>query len=215
MSLGMTCLRNVAMVMLALGLSVGCAQKSGYKTAEVASKRLGDTKSEVVSAKTQISDTVAALNSLVNNPQMDLRPQFQKFSKSLDALQSRAQKARDRAVDMRAKRSEYVKRWQTETDAIQNEELRTRALQRMGESEAAFESLSAKLTAVREASTPFLADLEDLRRYLGTDLTKAGVASVTDLVNKIREEEKPLQSSLDALINELDRVGTDLSPTAK
>src|SRR5215470_12626039 len=80
--LTMSLIRTRSMMMIALVATMalwGCGQKSGYKTAEVASKRLGDTKSEVVAAKTQISDTVASLNGLVNNPQPDLRPQFEKF----------------------------------------------------------------------------------------------------------------------------------------
>lgn len=209
--------RSTATVMATLAaftcVAGGCATpKKGYDRAEIASRRLADVRTEVAALKTDVSAAVTALNDLVNNPAADLRPQFRKFSGAVDAVDARANRARDRAVDLRAKRDDYIKNWQAEVNALQNQELRDRAKQRMGEVQASFAALTERGDAVRQTLPAFQSELKDLRRYLANDLTSTGLSSVGGMVSRTQNEEKNVQAALDALIAELDRVSTEVSP---
>jgi hypothetical protein len=172
-------------------------------------------KEELAAAKNSISASSTALSDLVNAPQADLKPQYKKFAKAVENVNDHAQSVRDRATDMRAKRDEYVAKWRKELDAISDPELKQRAMARINEAQASFDKISTAGHAAKEAFTPFQADINDLSRYLGSDLTSAGLASVKDLVGKVQSEEAAVQKALDALILEVDRVSAEMAAGTK
>lgn len=199
---------------VALAILTGCAPKGAYEKAEVASRSLATTRAELTGAKAQIDLAVAALDDLVNNPQADMKKQYATFSSAVDSLNKSVDKARDRALDARAKREEYLAQWKADTEAISNPDLKARALQRMGDAKASFERLREHLDAIRTTAAPFHSDINDLRRYLGNDLTPAGVKSVSDLVTKTRSGATDTKTKIDEAIAEIDRVSAEISPSA-
>ncbi len=204
----------VIVLFAAVLLLTGCATR-GYQTAETANKSMLDVKSELVAAKSTISKSVIALNDLVNNPKPDLKPQYEAFAKAVEAVDNHATTVRDRATDMRAKREEYVTKWRKEVDAIKDPGLKQRAMARIGQAQANFDKISNLGQTAKDAFTPFQADITDLYRYLGSDLTTGGINSVKDLIDKVRSEEAAVQKALDALIAEVDRVSTEMAAAKK
>jgi hypothetical protein len=57
-----------------------------------------------------------------------------------------------------------------------------------------------------------MANLRDLQRYLGSDLTTGGIQSVSDLIMTTREEEKKLLAAIDDMSAQLDQVAIEMSP---
>lgn len=207
---------TTALTLLLISAGTGCSStKTSSDRAEIASRRLADTRRELVAARQEVVSTVAALDALVNNPQTDLRPQFQRFSRSVDSLERRGQRARDRATDMRAKREAYIVQWKADAELLSDPKLRERAYARMGEARTSFQNLSDKLGLIREAATPFMAHLRDLERFLGADLTRGGIQSVSDLIVTTREEEKALLAAIDDATAALDQMSIDLSAVAR
>jgi hypothetical protein len=219
----MTSLRSlgslVAIITMA-SLAVGCTStgsssaSQGYKRASITGRQVQEASADMRQAKAAITQTVDAMDSLINTPQVNMEPQYKAFSSKVDDLNRRSEKARDRAVDLRAKREEYLSTWRMQAEQIASPDLRQRAIDRMAQIRGDFDQLAAKARAAREAFGPFQTDLNDVRRYLGSDLTPGGVASISDLVEKTRREEQAVQSALDALIAELDRVAADISAKA-
>ena len=206
----------IALITLA-SLAGGCASGSGnsssqgYKRASVTGREVQQVSADMREAKTAITQTVDSMDSLINTPQANMEPQYKDFSSKVDDLNRRSEKARDRAVDLRAKREEYLSTWRMQAEQITSPDLRQRALSRMEEIRSSFDSLASKARAAREAFGPFQTDLNDVRRYLGSDLTPGGVASISDLVEKTRAGERNVQAALDDFIAELDRLAVDIS----
>ena len=80
-------------------------------------------------SKTQISTTVTALNSLVREPQPDLKPQYAKFTEQLALLESQGQSIQKRASSMRQQRDAYLAAWEKELMAVQSEELKAKGVE--------------------------------------------------------------------------------------
>jgi hypothetical protein len=203
----------VALFLLSLLATSGC-KTTTHQRAEIASRRIGDTKAEAVLAKGLITESIDTLNDLTNNPQPNIEPQYEKFSESVDKLETGVQRTRDRISDMRIKREAYLASWQKEAEAIQSPEMQKRAMVRIEEAKSNFGKLNILGEEVKTSFAPFLASFKDLQRYIGSDLTPAGVKSVVDLAERARQEEPAIQKSLDALIAELDRVKGEFSSNA-
>jgi hypothetical protein len=65
---------------------------------------------------------------------------------------------------------------------------------------------------VKEAYKPFMADLEDTRKFLAADASKDSVSVLSPTVKKAQENGKLVKQRLDALISDLDAV--EGKPTA-
>ena len=201
-----------ALIVLAAASS-GC-KTTTHQRAETAGRRIGETQAEAVHAKSLITESMAALDDLTMNPQPNIEPQYKKFSAAVDKLASGVERTRDSIGDMRAKREEYLASWQKDAESIQDPEMQKRALTRIEEAKAAFGKLNVLGEGAKTSLAPFLASVKDLQRYIGSDLTPAGVKSVADLAGKARQSEPALQKDLDDLIAELDRVKGVFSSTA-
>ena len=59
---------------------------------------------------------------------------------------------------------------------------------------------------------PLLRNLKDLRRYLKTDLTSAGVVSIQEQLGGVSNQAASVKQTLQVLFDELNRVGRELSP---
>ena len=62
---------------------------------------------------------------------------------------------------------------------------------------------------------PWLADLKDLQKYLGNDLTIGGIDAAKDLIAKTKAHGLTVQQSLDKVIAELNTVVATITPAKK
>jgi len=74
--------------------------------------------------------------------------------------------------------------------------------------------MAVKVQDARDASQPFITTVNELRRYLGGDLTSAGIKSVTDQVPRVNAQRDELKKRLDTVVSEIDRVNSELKPAA-
>jgi len=195
-------------------LVVGCGPKGAYQKAVETSHRLDDIRTGLVTTKTQISKTMASLDDLVNKPTGDLKAQYKTFSDDVDKLNTSFTTMRDRVYDMRSNRDAYMQQWQSDVNALSSEELKDRARQRMDTAKANFAKLSDSINAVNDTSNAFLADVNDLRRYFGGDLTATGVKSVPDVVSRTHTEADATKAKIDAALVQLNTVNNAIAPTA-
>ncbi len=189
----------------------GCASK-GYDKSAATGTALQATAAQIFQGNAQISLVMASLNNLVERPQADLRPQFEKFTADLNQLQSLAQDVNDKATDMQSKGQDYFKDWNQQLATIKNEDVRTRSAKRAKEVEASFSDLNGSYQETKAAFKPFMADLQDIKTALGSDLTPAGIDAIKKTVAQANKEVKPLKKSINKLGDDFKSLGVSMSP---
>lgn len=192
---------------------VGCGPKGAYQQAAETGHRIDDIRSNLVSTKTQITKTMASLDDLVNKPG-DLKSQFKTYSDDVDKINAAFTRMRDRVYDMRSNRDAYMAQWQSDVNALSSEDLKERARQRMETAKANFSKLSDAIGALDDTSNAFLADINDLKRYFGADLTATGVKSVPEVVSRTHTEADATKAKIDAALVQLNTVSNAIAPTA-
>jgi hypothetical protein len=190
----------------------GCSSTAGYKQADKTGAGIADFRVEITKAKAAVDDTVKALGQVAVTAHTDPRSAFEKFTKSLANLESTSAKAKQRGEDMKAKGKAYFSTWEKELEQIKNPEIRALATEQKVKLQSAFESIRTVSAPLKEQFDPWMSDLQDLQKYLSSDLTVSGVDAAKGLFAKTQTEGFEVQKSMDALVAELNTVAATLTP---
>ena len=213
MRISSTAASHLVAVALAAGLFAGCSSTTGYEKGAQAGTAMTTSANNITRTSEQIERTLTALNELVNNPQPDLRRQFRTFTTEVNNLDSLARQVSTQAEDMKSRGATYFGRWSQELAAIQNEDIRNRSEARQQEVAARFHAIAANYEQTKADLQPFMSDLRDVQRFLATDLTPGGIATVKTFATKANEAAVPLRKSLTTLADDFRQTGVSLTPT--
>jgi hypothetical protein len=194
----------------AVVLATGCASTGNDKAAST-SKSLTKSSRMIVKGNTLIDQTLARMNDLVSNPKPDLRKQFDAFNSSVNDLGSTDLAVACQAKEMKAKGADYFENWDKETAQIRNENIRQRSEARQHEVAANFARISQQYDETKTAFEPFMSDLRDVQKFLGTDLTAGGLVAVKDIAAKANRDAAPVKESLARLSEEFKGLGISMS----
>jgi hypothetical protein len=193
-------------------LAAGCGTTSGYKQADKTGAGIAEFRTEIVNAKQAIDNTVKALDQVAVSANTNPRKAYEQFSKSLANLESVAAKATKRSQDMKAQGQAYFKQWEQQLAQINDPQIKALAETQKAKLQATFDSIRKYTEPLKAQFDPWLSDLKDLNKYLGTDLSVSGVDAAKGLFTKTQAEGMEVQKSMDALVAELNTVAATLTP---
>jgi hypothetical protein len=193
-----------------LGWAAGC-RSTGYHQGEVAGRGLQKASTEVEMETRQIEATLAALKDLVETPGADLKPQFRRFSKSLDRLIDAAEETDKTGKRVELKNAKYFEAWEKETADIHYGIIRERSEARKTEVTNQLHGVNLRYQELQAVVWPLITYFNDLRAALRADLTTAGLESVKSIVSNADQNARKVQTSLAKLSNELTTCGSSLS----
>lgn len=195
---------------LALLLANGCAS-AGYRKGDTAAASLHDASAHIQAEHSAIELTTGTLSDLVNAPAADLKPQFKRFSQSLNALIASARRADAAGKRMNDAHNAYFKAWDQQLALMEYDVVRTRSQARKEEVQAQFQSVSKRYQEAQAAMEPLINYLADVRMALRTDLTLGGLESVKPVVRNADTNAGKVRGALNRLSEELASCGGRLS----
>jgi hypothetical protein len=201
----------------ALGLSlialswVGCSSP-GYRESESTAKTLQSLAMRLESTGAELNVAVTELNGLVNNPQPDLRPQFDRFAAAVKKIHSLSNEVRRTEAKLEARGQLHFANWEKELAAMQNDTVRYSGQKRKLELQSRFDAARNTSRLLLTSLGPVQADLGDVKRFLNSDLTSAGLAAIRDAANQITQQAGPARQQLEQLVAELRSLAVALSP---
>ncbi|MHB8523890.1 MAG: DUF2959 family protein [Limisphaerales bacterium] len=198
---------------VAVGFIAGCASTGNDKAASTA-RSLAESSSMIVKGNTLIDQTLASLNDLVSNSNPDLRKQFKTFNSSVKDLGSTARDVSSKAAEMKSQGAAYFAMWDQETAKMQNEDIRNRSEARKDAVASRFARISQQYDETQTAFQPFMSDLHDVQKFLGTDLTAGGLAAIKEVAANATRDAMPLKESLRKLSDQFTSLGLSMSPTS-
>jgi cell division protein FtsB len=205
---------SVAFVLALVGSLCGCAT-TGYQHASETSSAISGTKLLAVKVQQSIDATVTNLQSLTSQETIDLRQPYERLSAVVNTLDAQVANLTDQAQVIKARGNAYAKDWQQELGSYQSSAIRLRSAERLNQVIEDFRKVSQQFEATGQALRLLLANLEDVRRYLKTDLTATGVASIQEQLGDVTKQAVSGQQTLQSLLDELNRVGRELSPVTQ
>jgi hypothetical protein len=191
----------------------GCAS-TPYHKGDAAAVSLQNAASEVQGQSRALEVTMGSLDDLINKPEPDLKPQFKRFSKSLDNLAGYARRNERSQARVRSKSGDYFEAWDKQLATMNYENIRNQSQERKTEVINTFNSVNKRYHESQDAMGPLLAYLFDVRKVLDTDLTAGGIEAVKPIVSKARENADRVQLALGRLTTELASSGSKMSSVA-
>jgi hypothetical protein len=213
----MSTVKNIAAVLAAsalLSISAGC-RTTGTERAAKAAESLNVLQAEIGSANEKLGLSVAALNDLVKNPQSNLRPQYETFSKSLEALDAQIASVRSRAETMKARGKEYFTAWEETSKSLSSPEMQEYSQGRRAQLGASYESIQTEVARIGELGKPLMAALRDTQKVLSLDLTPSGLDLAKAPSEKANVDAAALKVEVEKLQKDLQDVAKLLAPDAK
>jgi septal ring factor EnvC (AmiA/AmiB activator) len=175
----------VALALASALLSLGAASPD---QAEKVAQKMLDFDKALTEASTQIDKTLGSMNALSSASGSDLTAKYKTFTGDIKKLDSMSQKAKAQSQKATAQREQYLKQWQANQAAIQNEQLKAASEARRNELLPKIEAIKTSLGAARETFGPLMQALKDLNLYLGNNLTPQGISGAGELMQKVNTD---------------------------
>jgi len=187
----------------------GCA--STYRKGDAASDSLHRAAMEIRAESGAIDLTLASLDNLVNNPGPDLKPQFARFSHSLDRLVAASKRAEKSAEAAKHTSADFFETWDKRTADIKYEAVRDQSVSRKTQVSTEFNTVNERYRENQAVIEPLISYLQDIRTALSTDLTMGGIQSVKTLADNAAQNAQKVQTALARLSDELYDSGARMS----
>ncbi len=200
-----------AAAIVAIGLVGGC-QSQEYDSSTAASGELQAASTNLNETRVRVDESLQALNSLMSAGGGDLRPAYDTYARSVNAMEASAKEMQARAAAMQEKGTAYFAKWDAEMAQIHNEDIKQRSDARKAEVQKSFTRVSDLYQKTRTEFDPFLSDMKDIRAALGTDLTPGGIESIGSSATRARKEGLSIRDTLVSLTSELKALGAKMSP---
>jgi len=195
-------------------IGVGCS--SGYNKGTKTSESIMSTADQLAQGREQIDKVNASLTNLSNaQPGQDLRPLYKDYSSNVDKLDSIAADVRKQADAMQSKGQAYFQEWEAEQAKINNEDIKTRSVQRRAEVEQAFSRINDKSQRLKDAYQPLMSDLKDIRTALNNDLTPGGIAAIKPIADRVAKETVVVKVAAGSVESEFQTLGLNMSAAGK
>ena len=186
---------------LTIGAITGC-KSTNYVRSDATALRLDRTATEVRNTAGYLDTTIAALNDLLANPQGDLRGQYERYTITLSQFMAAAHLASSEVTTLQNHAGAYFQQWDKELAQMNDEQIRQTSAARKAEAMHDYDSAMRHYQSGQDALQPVITYLEDIRKALSTDLTRAGLASAQPVAanagqKAINAKAQIIQSSAD------------------
>src|SRR5262249_48943659 len=128
----------------------GCAS-TPYHKGDVAAISLQNASSEAQGQSRALEVTMGSLDDLVNKPEPDLKPQFKRFSRSLDNLAGYARRNERSQARVRDKSAAYFEAWDKQVATMNYETIRTQSQERKTEVINSYNSVNRRYRESQDA----------------------------------------------------------------
>jgi len=200
------------LAIIALVLSMGVPSLSAQnKKAKQSTETIQKVRQEMGKAKTQKDRTMTALDQLATQSGGNLKKAYNKFSNELKKLDKSAKNLRKLATNMRGKSQAYFQNWQKELSKLNNPTLQEQAQARRQEAVEKFEAIEPRIQAAREVFIDFMANLQDIDRYLGSDLSSRGVQTISGMVEETKRQNQQVDQNIAEFLAALDAFTAEFS----
>jgi hypothetical protein len=184
------------------------AQPAGYNTPgdSAPAATMIAYRANLTQAQKQIDATILSLTKLTSPEQVNLPSAYNQYCDELAAMQQLSDKMKREANAMRASQQAYFDSWDQKLSQVDNANVRSSVEARRQRLRDAQDQLIATSSAARDAYTPFMRDLQDIKKYLAADLSKSTVADMNNAAINVQTDGANVKAKIDSIIKVLDGI---------
>jgi len=151
-------------------------------------------------AKQQIQATLGNYSELLGKSATEMKDSYKKLQKNVKEMNEKTDDARERVAKMQETGQTYFAGRAAGIKKIQDPTLQAQAQERLTASQKEFEGVLTSLRSARDSFDPVRKDLTDQIKYLESDLSPSGTASLKPQAEKTKSSASVLFGKADEAI---------------
>ncbi len=187
----------------------GCAT-TGMDRSVKTSNSIQEVDSEIREMIVQIDTTGASFDSLVRTGQPDPKKALHTYSDDLAKLDRQGKRVIKRMDEMESRSTEYFAEWEKQGDAYKNPRIQELSAQRRTKLAELYAQVPKSGAGIKRAFHNYLSNLQEIQKYLSTDLTPAGLAAIAPVAEKSVQDRDALRASFQPVLSALDEIKAEL-----
>ncbi len=201
---------HVSIPSLIACMVVACSTPGAHDLAAGTSRHMSETSKTCDTLSSQIGQTTSALQNIITHSRSDPREAYQGYVRSLGTLGKMVQEARADHELLAKDGTTYFAEWEKSNHTIADEALRKNADQRKNDVRDEFTSTQKQLGSALDDLGPFQSQLEDVRVYLSSDLSSAGIESLRGRAGELGSKGRAIQKQLGGVNDSVKKILPDL-----
>lgn len=192
-------------------LLTGCAS-TGMDRSEDASSSMQKVETDIKNIVVQLDATGASLDRLVMRGQTDVKPAFETFSANVAKIKKMESSFSDDADRMQARGKDYFEEWKKEGDTYKNPEIQQRSEQRRMELGMIYGRIAENSIGVKTAFKTYVSDVQEIQKYLSTDLTSKGIEAIAPLSKRVVSDGDNLKYAIGNVQSAIETAKSEMAP---
>jgi DNA repair exonuclease SbcCD ATPase subunit len=173
----------------------GAAADTFKQSAELKGKT-AKTSKDIDKYVSQLDKTEEVLSAVGQAEGKELKKRYQSFSKEVQELEEDQKHATSDIDEMKAAGGAYFSSWDASITQMSNPDLKQASVERRSKVMKDHQELSATLSDLGSQLKPFMSNLQDLKSFLGADLSPANVAKAGDMIQKSQADAQALKTKI-------------------
>ncbi|MBL8862976.1 MAG: DUF2959 family protein [Planctomycetes bacterium] len=189
----------IAPLLVLTWLPLACKSTEGHDRAEATALRVESVGGAAGQTQLRLDESLAALEQIVATAKQDPKPAFQSFTKALGSFQKELANLASERAALQKESQAWFDEFAKQNATIQDPALRTKGEKRLADLRGSTTETSSRFTKFIEQARGFESRLGDLRKFLGNDLTPAGIEAVSSRIKSTAKEGRELAAELGEL----------------
>jgi molecular chaperone DnaK (HSP70) len=202
------------LLLSSLAVFAACQSSGGHTEVEATSSRMDSLKTNAETLKTEAATAAASLNDLVAKAETDPKPAFDKYTKDAKAVEATYNAAASRLAEVRTEADKLFKSWEEKSKTITDPDLQKSSEERRAKLRKSLEEVGKVTQEALDETKGFVATNTDLVKYLGQDLTPAGIKAASDKAKKQSKAADEIGEKLDDVVKVAGKASAEFA-TAK
>jgi DNA anti-recombination protein RmuC len=173
----------------------GAAADTFKQSAEL-KRKTAKTSKDIDKYVSQLDKTEQVLSAVGQAEGKELKKRYESFSREVKELEEDQKHAISDIDQMKAAGGAYFSSWDASITQMSNPDLKQASAERRSKVMKDHQELSATLSDLGSQLQPFMSNLQDLRSFLGADLSPANVAKAGDMIQKSQADAQALKGTI-------------------
>lgn len=173
----------------------GAADDTLKRSAELREKT-EKTSKDIDKYVAQLDKTEQVLSSVGQAEGKDLKKRYDSFSKEVRELEEDQKHATSDIDEMKATGAEYFTSWDASINQMSSPDLKQASSERRSKVMKDHDELTATLSDIGNQLQPFMSNLQDLKSFLGADLSPINAGKASDMIQKSQADALALKQKI-------------------
>lgn len=181
---------------ITLNASLAGAADDTFKQSGEVKEKTAKTSKDIDKYVAQLDKTEQVLSAVGQAEGKELKKRYESFSKEVRELEEDQKHATSDIDEMKTTGAEYFTSWDASINQMANPDLKQASSERRTKVMKDHDELSATLSDIGSQLQPFMSNLQDLKSFLGTDLSPINVAKAGDMIQKSQADALALKEKI-------------------